>query len=27
LPAPIGHVMAGMIAFLGVLALLADLVR
>ena len=28
LPAPIGgHVMAGMIAFLGVLALLADLIR
>ncbi len=27
LPAPIGHVMAGMIAFLGILALLADLIR
>ena len=27
LPAPMGHVMAGMIAFLGVLALLADLIR
>jgi putative membrane protein len=27
LPAPMGHVMAGMIAFLGVLALVADLIR
>jgi len=28
LPAPIGgHVMAGMIAFLGILALVADLIR
>ena len=27
LPAPMGHVMAGMIAFLGVLVLLADLIR
>jgi putative membrane protein len=27
LPAPMAHVMAGMIAFLGVLALVADLIR
>lgn len=27
LPAPIGHLMAGMIAFLGVLVLVADLIR
>jgi putative membrane protein len=27
LPAPIGHVMAGMITFLGSIALLADLIR
>ena len=27
LPAPMGHVMAGMVAFLGVLALVADLIR